>query len=112
MQESYDSRIRAGAKRSEQLKLDPLIPVLSQIPARRIAHVREQRVHAGFVTRIFRQKLYFVIFPRNGIVRVHGDGRKWRAVCRNPVAEHSVVSGIGDGSKQKDRQHGAPEETL
>jgi len=62
-----------------------------QVPARTIAEVRQQRVHAGLIFRIGHQIFLAVILLGDGIVRPDRDRAEGIVIRRYPGTKDSII---------------------
>src|ERR1700756_3876558 len=82
-------RISVGSIRrvSRHSVIDALLGMPTQVPAGLVAHVREQRMHAGHCDRALEIELGLVIFFRDRIVALNGDCAQRLAALRGSVSD-------------------------
>src|SRR6201997_1807130 len=87
-------RISVGSIRrvSHYSVIGALLGMLTQVPAGLVAHVREQRMHAGHCDRALEIELGLVIFFRDRIVVLNGDCAQRLAASRDSVSDGKIVA--------------------
>ena len=76
------------------LIVDPLLTVAGEIPAGRIAHVGEERTHAGDVDGVLVDELDFVVLLGNRVETVNGYGSERLPAFRDMKAQRGVVEAV------------------
>lgn len=93
------------------LDIGTLLGMPLEIPTRRVAGTREQRVHAGLGLRRIKQEFRLAVFLLDRIIVSHCD----LAVCfisRYSVAEDTVVGYVGDRDRPGCRQDCVARQSL
>lgn len=68
----------------------------AEIPAGRIARVREKCVHAGLLHGRIKNKLGLAIFMRDRVVMFDGYAAKGPAIGGNAISKDAIICNIGD----------------
>jgi hypothetical protein len=76
----------------------------TQIPARRVARLRKDRIGAGLWLRRVEDKLRPAVFLRNRIKAGDGDQAEGLAIGRDAIAENQVVDGVAE-QQNPEREH-------
>jgi hypothetical protein len=73
--------------------------------------MREQRVHAGFIDRILKHKLDFVVFSRYGVIRLDRHGSENFTLVLEFPSQDGKVGQVGQ-TGESDKAGGNPKELL
>ena len=87
--------------------------VSAEIPAGRVASVREEAVHAGLRRGRIEDQFALAIFVENGVVMLDGHAAKGLSVGGDAIAKDGIVGGVGECEKKdctyEGAQHDAPQ---